>query len=199
MPAVKISFIGAVSLGALLILCVTDCSAADLHVGTYKCSQLTEYFYGKPLKARLAQFADADLDKQYAIYICGNQYLEPPATYFARLLAREGGKVVGFLKKKLSQANDDGTIRDVIAVFAEMNGQKTYAVSDDQELMKLMTGSVARMRDDGWRRITEGMVSEIQSETATKPAGAASNSATISNGTVPGISFNSLSASPCSP
>jgi hypothetical protein len=132
-----------------------------MHVGGYDCSELTENFYGKPLKIRIAEFGNYELEKQYAIYICGNQFIEPPATYFAEPFAREGSKVVGFLKAKLSQTNDDGTIRDLILVFTEMSRQKTYAVSADRDLMKLMGASVARIKNDGWRQTTEQMLSEI--------------------------------------
>jgi hypothetical protein len=167
-PIVKIEFVGTVSLGALWVLSASDCSARDMNVGTYRCSQLTGYFYGDPLKARMARFSEAPLDKQYAIYICGNQYLEPPATYLAKPLASEGSKAVALLKEKLSRANDDGTIRDVILVFAEMSRQKTYAVSTDPELMKLITDGVARMKDGGWRKIVEGMLGEIKSGTSSE-------------------------------
>ena len=67
----------------LSLLSATGWAAANMRVGEYKCSQLTEYFYGKPANDRISQFVAADLGKQYAIYICGNQYLEPPATYLA--------------------------------------------------------------------------------------------------------------------
>jgi len=78
MPTVKTMLVGAASLSVLSLLIVTGCSAANMRVGEYQCSQLTEYFYGKPPNERISQFVAADLEKQYAIYICGNQYLEPP-------------------------------------------------------------------------------------------------------------------------
>src|SRR5258708_23525530 len=73
------------------------CAAADMRVGEDKCSQLTEYFYGKPPDARISQFFAADLEKQYAVYICGNQYLEPPATYFAEPFTLECCRILAGL------------------------------------------------------------------------------------------------------
>jgi hypothetical protein len=143
--AVKTRLIAA----ALSSLSAAGCSAASMRVGEYKCSQFTEYFYGKPLDVRISQFVAADLDKQYAIYICGNQYLEPPATYLAEPFAREGSDVVGFLKERLSQANDDDTIRDVVLVFAEMSRQRTYDVVGDGDLMRVIDDRVAAIKDEG--------------------------------------------------
>jgi hypothetical protein len=162
MPTVKRVSIGAASLCVLSLLSATGCAAANMRVGEYKCSQLTEYFYGKPPNERIAQFVAADLEKQYAIYICGNQYLEPPATYLAEPFAREGGRIVGFLKDKLVRASDDGTIRDVVLVFKEMSRQRTYNVGGDSELMKVVDDRVAAMKDVDWKRLVERQVKEIR-------------------------------------
>jgi hypothetical protein len=164
MQTVKTKLIAAVSLGALSVLSAAGCSAANMQVGKYKCSQLTEYFYGKQLKVRVSQFVAADLDKQYAIYICGNQYLEPPATYFAKPFAREGSAVVEFLKQRLSEANDDGTIRDIVLVFTEMSRQQTYDVAADSDLMRVIDDRVAAIRDKDWKRLVEQQVKEIRGD-----------------------------------
>lgn len=52
---------------AALCLSVTTARFADTTVDGYKCSRLTSYFYGDPLKTRLAKFSNADLEKQFAI------------------------------------------------------------------------------------------------------------------------------------
>jgi hypothetical protein len=53
MPTVKRVSIGAASLCVLSLLSATGCAAANMRVGEYKCSQLTEYFYGKPPNDRM--------------------------------------------------------------------------------------------------------------------------------------------------
>jgi len=133
-----------------------------MRVGEYKCSQLTEYFYGKPFNVRVSQFVAADLEKQYAIYICGNQYLEPPATYLAESFARGGAGIVGFLKNKLSLASDDGTIRDVVLVFKVMSRQRTYNVAGDTDLMKVIIEAVDRVKDPFWKKMSEQFLGEIR-------------------------------------
>jgi hypothetical protein len=162
MPTVKTILIGTASLSVLSLLSVTGCSAANMRVGEYKCSQLTEYFYGEPLKVRISQFVATDLEKQYAIYICGSQYLEPPATYFAEPFARKGGGIVEFLKNRLSHASDDGTVRDIVLVFTEMGRQRTYNIAGDSDLMRVVDDRVAAMKDEGWKRLVEQQVKEIR-------------------------------------
>jgi hypothetical protein len=164
MQAVTNNLIAAISFGALSLLSAAGCSAANMRVGEYKCSQLTEYFYGKPLNVRVSEFVAADLEKQYAIYICGNQYLEPPATYFAESFAHEGAGIVGFLKNKLSLASDDGTIRDVVLVFKEMSKQQTYNVAGDTDLMKVITAAVDRVKDPFWKKTSEQSLAEIRQQ-----------------------------------
>jgi hypothetical protein len=169
MPAVKRTSIEAVSLSVLSLLSATSCAAENMRVGEYKCSQLTEYFYGKPLNVRVSQFVAADLEKQYAIYICGNQYLEPPAAYLAESFAREGAGIVGFLKNKLSLASDDGTIRDVVLVFEEMSRQRAYNVAGDTDLMKVITEAVDRVKDPFWKKTAEQSLGEIRPQAPAVP------------------------------
>lgn len=146
---------------AALCLSVATAHSADMTVNGYKCSRLTSYCYGEPLKTRLAKFSNADLEKQFAIYICGNQYLEPPAMYFATPLAKEGHKAANFLRTKLPEATDDGTIRDIIMVFSEMQRQGTYPVASDRKLMQLIHSSAAKIKDAAWRQFVEQKVTEI--------------------------------------
>jgi hypothetical protein len=148
-------------LAAAGVFDVLVCSAADVSVGEYRCSSLTSYFYGDPMKVRMARFAAADLEKQYAIYICGNQFREPPAMYFAGPFAQEGRRAVDFLKPKLDKATDDATIRDIINVFSEMKRRGTYEVAQDAALMQVIHASVGRIRNPFWKRFVEQIVSEI--------------------------------------
>jgi len=106
----------------------------------------------------MANFTQFDLEKQYAIYICG-QGMEPPAIYLSKPFAREGEKVVPFLKTKLLTATDDLTIRDI---FAEMSRQKTYDVSGDVDLMKVIDESVNKEKDPYWKQLSQQMLNEIK-------------------------------------
>jgi hypothetical protein len=140
-----------------------NCSSAGTKVGGYYCSDLTSIIYGeKSLQHREHEFSKYDVGKQYAIFICGNQYVHPPMMYLAELLAKEGGKVVAFLKMKLLAVKDDLTVRDLIFVFAEMNRLKTYNVAADHELMNLIVERLEGMKDPDWKQIAGQMVDEIK-------------------------------------
>jgi hypothetical protein len=148
---------------AILLFDSGNCSAAIKKVGEYSCSDLTDIIYGeKSLQYRKDDFGKYDVDKQYAIFICGNQYVHPPMMYLAELFAKEGAKVVGFLKTKLLSADDDLTVRDLIFVFTEMSRLKTYNVATDDELMHLISERLEGMKDPEWKRTTEQMVAEMK-------------------------------------
>lgn len=147
------------------LLCVASCSVTGRKVGKFDCSDLTEIIYGeKSLQYRIDDFSNYDVEKQYAIFICGNQFVHPPMMYLAELFAKEGDKVVGFLKIKLLETKDDLTIRDVVFVFAEMSRLGTYNVNKDEELMCLISERVVGMNDSDWRRITERKLIGIKRE-----------------------------------
>lgn len=158
MPMMKVKVVG---LATLLSLAVTGCPEAQGQVEGRECSEFKEMFHGRPFKVRVADFTNYDLATQYAIFICGNQFRHPPAIYFAEPFAQQGGKAVPFLKEKLLGATDDLTIRDIILLLTEMSRRNTYDVAGDKELVRLMTASVEKMRDEDWKRMAQKNLSEI--------------------------------------
>lgn len=146
----------------LLSLGAAGCWGGRNHVRGYDCSELAKTFFRKPLKATIAEFGDYDVEKQYAIYICGNQYMHPPMIHLAEPFAREGEKVVDFLKARLLETDDDLTVRDIVVVFAEMRIQKTYNVAGDGDLMKIIQEKVSSMKNPDWRRLSEQELNEIR-------------------------------------
>lgn len=59
-------------LEAIFSLGSTSCTARR-QVGAYFCSDLTDVIYGEhSLQYRGNDFSNHNIDKQYAIYICGN-------------------------------------------------------------------------------------------------------------------------------
>jgi hypothetical protein len=148
--------------GLLLLLGGTGCSPPEMRVGDYECSQLTAYFSGQPPKVRMAQFAAADLEKQYSIYICGTQYVDPPARELMEPFARGGGKVVKLLKSKLSQKIDDPTVNDVVWVLTVMSRRRTYDVAGDGEFMRTIDARVLEIKDPFWKGFAESQIREIR-------------------------------------
>ena len=146
-----------------LTLGMIGCQPDVRHVRGYDCSDLRDKYLQKPRKTLIAEFGDHDIEKQYAIYICGNQYMHPPFLGLADAFAEEGAKVVGFLKTRLLEAEgDDSTVRDIVYVFSEMQRLKTYDVIGDDDLMRIMVERVRMIKSDGWREISERRLSRIR-------------------------------------
>lgn len=124
-------------------------------------------FYAQTLKDQIETFASHSFEEQYAIYIYGNQVRHPPAIYLARPFGSEGEKVVAPLSKKLIEAHDDLTIRDLVMIFSEISSQKSYEVAGDKRLMELLSSAVDRMRNPDWKAIA---VRELQSIRGTEPS-----------------------------
>ncbi|MGH6755568.1 MAG: hypothetical protein ACREDP_25765, partial [Bradyrhizobium sp.] len=132
------------------------------------CSKLSTTFFSKPTTMQMAEFRSLDIDSQYAVFICGNQRREPPSIYLATPFAQEGKSVVGFLKAKLLAARGDLTITDILLVFEEMSRAQTYNVGGDDDLMKVITDAVGRVKDAFWKKTCEQSLSEIR-QRATPP------------------------------
>lgn len=160
MTTIRIAINGTVSAGLLLFI-LTGCLGSELHVQGYDCSELAKTYFRKSLKDTMTDFGGFEVEKQYAIYICGNQYIHPSAIHLAEPFAREGEKVVGFLKARLQEASDDFTVRDIVLVFTEMSRQKTYDVVGDNDLIRILRKKVASMKDLDWQQLSEKNLNEI--------------------------------------
>jgi hypothetical protein len=135
-----------------------------------RCEKYATGFFREPMTHQLDAFTRYDLATQYEVFICGNQVIHPPATYLAQPFAKRGESVVPFLRNKLTEADDDRTIRDIIVVLTEMQRRDVYRVSDNRELMDLMNASINRMKDGEPKRVATGMVSSVIEETpASRP------------------------------
>lgn len=150
-----------VLVGCVLSASLWGVASASSYDGSDR--KIIHAFFQMPLKDRLTHFTTYPIREQYAIYIYGNQKLEPPALYLARPFGAEGAKVVPLLRERLAAASDDATIRDIVLVFSEMSSQGAVRVAQDQKLMRLLTDSVAKMKDPGWRSISEHELERIRS------------------------------------
>jgi hypothetical protein len=124
---------------------------------------VVDQFYSKPMKERLATFAEYSFDQQYAIYLYGNQVQHPPAIYLIDAFAANGQEIVAPLSARLAASDDDPTIRDLVMVFAAMNRQKKYNVAQDESLMRQLTEATSRMKETDWKKIVERELSTVRS------------------------------------
>src|SRR5262245_31771868 len=128
------------------LLLVSSCTPANEDSAHLDCSGLSKTFFQKPASVRMNEFGTLDVERQYAVFICGNQFMEPPTIELAGPFAKEGQAVVGFLKAKLAAARGDLTIRDILLVFEEMSKLKTYDVAADSDLMKVIELAVGKVK-----------------------------------------------------
>jgi hypothetical protein len=142
-------------LGALSLAWMAGCVTASGTLETSRCQELATTFFRQPFETRISDFTRRELPDQYTIFICGNQFMHPPAQYLAEPFARRGGEIVPFLRRKLAEAQDDLTVRDIVLVFSEMGRQRSYDVSKNVDLIREMRVAAARMKNQDWRTITE--------------------------------------------
>ncbi|HXM19606.1 MAG TPA: hypothetical protein VN934_12490 [Candidatus Tumulicola sp.] len=112
-------------------------------------------FFQQPSKIQMLTFKSYSLDDQYAIFLYGNQVLEPPAIQLATAFGAEGQQVVPYLSAHLERTSRDLTVRDLVFVFREMDRQRAYNVGKDTTLMNLLREAVSKMKDPVWKRIAE--------------------------------------------
>jgi hypothetical protein len=165
MSTLRAAIIRATSIAVLLSFGKAGCADVlwlAIKFGGMTALNLQRHFSENRLKLRLPSSVTMIVDKQYAIYICGNQYMHPPMIHLAEPFAKEGEKVVDFLKPRLLEASDDLIVRDIVLVFTWMARQKTYDVAGDSNLMRITEERVSQMKDPDWRRLSEQDLNEIR-------------------------------------
>lgn len=125
------------------------------------CETLAATFFRNPLKQRINEFKTHDLKTQYQIYLCGNQYMHPPAL-LAPEFALGGEPVANFLREKLLQTKVEATIRDIALVLVEMQRQDTYYVKGDGLLVQLLDEKIRSIQDDFWQKFCSDLLEEIE-------------------------------------
>lgn len=148
--------------GAIFSLSQTACSRPVKKIGDYDCSELVEsFFYGRSVSDRINDFAKHPVEKQFAIFVCGNQVIHPPPLYLVTPLANNGGGLVDLLIGELLEARDDLIIRDIVFIVSEMSRLRTYEARRNVRLMSIMEMRVKGMRNPDWKSVTEKMLGEV--------------------------------------
>jgi hypothetical protein len=148
----------------IITLLISSCRLIDNeHPTMSECNDLDSSFFQKfTATERMQNFHALGLEKQYAVYICGNRLIHPPAMYLAESFAKEGAAVVPFLMHKLSSTRQDSTVRHIVYVFSEMQHFKTYDVNGDKKLMLLLVTRTAKIENEEWREYTESLLTLIR-------------------------------------
>jgi hypothetical protein len=136
----------------------------NIEVGGYDCSSLEDsrIFSGKSEIARVEEFTHYDVEKQYAVFICGMEYTYSRAFEFLKAFALEGRKVISFVKARLIETHDDRTIHDIVSLLYEMQWVKSYDVAGDEELMRYAHERVQGMQDGLLKRSAKEYLMKIR-------------------------------------
>jgi hypothetical protein len=155
---VKAIWLAAVAVAA----CVTGCMVTGPKDPAVRaqCPKLLDPWFHKAPGDVSARLPSQSLETQYAVYLCGTQYVHPPAKYLAGTLASSGEPMVRFLRQKLNEHPDDLTVHDIVRVFEMMQWRRTYDVRADTPLMALLHERVQAL-DDSQRAQTEVMLDSI--------------------------------------
>lgn len=145
-------------IGLLCIIFLFGCFSNESEIMP---SQFDREFFRLSTAEQVKIFHRYGPEVQYDLLIVGNQIVHPPAFYLVEEFAKEGIFVVPILRSKLAAAKRESTIRDVVAILAEMQRLGSYEVKDDASLMDLVGQQIASMQGQ-WKPVTLRMFEEIQ-------------------------------------
>ena len=131
-------------------------------IGSARSAVTPQAFFQEPPQQQIKDFSGYDFEDQYALYVYGNQQIEPPSFYLRRPFARDGAKIVKPLMAKLSQTSNEVTIRDIVLVFGAMQDLNTYDVSRNKLLMETLRQRVNGMKGI-WKNMCTKTLREIES------------------------------------
>ena len=158
--------ISLVAANAAFVCVLAGCSVLDSRLQTQQlriCPSLAKTYLAQSQAELDKEFISHDLDTQYAIYICGNQYIHPPKIHLKTPFASQGKSAAMFLKEKLLASEiSDSTVRDILLVFVEMTRQGTYDVRSDDGLMDVLVAKAGAVQHPQVRAYANELVKRIQ-------------------------------------
>lgn len=147
----------------VLLLLATGCGASTTEVDGYKCADFvrSSVYSGKSIEERMVEINGFPIDKQYAVFICGVQYVRPPQWEAAQPFAAHGDAAATFLVRKLPLVRDDITIENIVTLVGDMNARGVYRIANDSELARALERAVAGMTDQVQRKRTETALNQL--------------------------------------
>lgn len=140
-----------------LVICFSPAVAGCLrHVdpAAGNCQSVVEaYLHGETQANTINRFASLELETQYRVYLCANQYMHPPILGLDRRFAAQGDRAATFLIDKLLATDHDATVGNIVMVFEEMSYMRSYDVRDDATLMQVLRWKTGRIHDPTMRAL----------------------------------------------
>ncbi|MEF9388678.1 hypothetical protein V4890_24100 [Ralstonia solanacearum species complex bacterium KE056] len=144
-----------------VLLCCAFLFGCNFGESEIEPNQFDSDFFRLSTDTQVKRFHEYDLQIQYELVIVGNQVVHPPAIYLAEEFAEQGAAAIPFLRDKLASAKKEATVRDIVAILAEMHRLKSYNVGNDSALMRLVDERVNSMQGQ-WKSVTLHMLQEIR-------------------------------------
>lgn len=141
----------------LFSLLLTACESNNADVVPNK---FDHDFFRRTISEQILQFSKHSLEVQYELLVVGNQIVHPPAMYLIPEFAKNGQAAIPFIFGKLTQAKEDASIRDIVAILVEMHRLKLYSEAENSDLKELVDKRVAAMRSQ-WKATTERMLVDM--------------------------------------
>lgn len=141
--------IGTIIQVIFLFTLATSCQATKAMVDEFACADFvsSKIYYGRPVEFRLAEVRGYPIDKQYAVFICGVQYMRPPAWEMAQPFASNGNAAAEFLVRKLPLIRDGTTIENIVSLLGDMNARGVYELKKNSELERGLRLAASRIKD----------------------------------------------------
>lgn len=126
------------------------------------CRELATTFFAKSAQQMQDEFKAYELDMQFTIYICSTQYMHPPLLEFADWFAARGQPTADYLRDKLMHPTDDETTRDIVRVLAFMVIRRSYDVTGDLPLMRLLDSRIAGIVDSDVKAHSQMLLAQLR-------------------------------------
>jgi hypothetical protein len=147
---------------ALVALLISCSGRVDPAVGECRAT-LLRHVWDRSRTEALDEFTQLNPDLQYRVFICANQYGEPPLVGFGvEQLASQGDRIVPILISRLEESESEKTMLNLLTVFAAMQRNGAYDVRGDLRLMALLDAKVAEVQGRSFSAVARGLIAEIK-------------------------------------
>lgn len=148
-------------MGFILCCLVALCACAPSRPELARCPEIAQEYFSEHNRRDTADYLSYDVETQFEIYICGQQFMMPAHLELATAFASQGETVVPYLRAKLREELSDETFRDIVWLYREMYRLETYDVGEDLETMEMMRRRNEALRSQTIRRSVDEWLSDI--------------------------------------
>jgi hypothetical protein len=128
---------------------LSGCIDSTYNVDGYACKDFVQanIYSNRSQEDRLKEIQTYSIDKQYAAFICGVQYVRPPQWDTAEPFAEKGDSAAEFLVGKLPKIQDDLTIGNIVTLVNHMDAKEALQLRSGDDLVQALELAVSRMKD----------------------------------------------------